>query len=452
MKHITKFNEFMREVVNLNQSRIDTLTTRVESINNFLKGDDVFGEIHKSTDAQGSYSHKTIIKPSDRKREFDADVVFYVDEKGGWDPKDYIDELYKRFRLSGIYKDKCGRGTRCVTIDYVGEFHLDIVPCIQREVLFFSDTYHVCNRQDNVEEETDPQGYAEWLVEKNTEVKGNNLVKVIRLLKYLRNIKQTFSCKSILLTTLIANQVGGFGDFFDPYTDLPSTLKVLINRLDAFLQANERMPVISNPVSDHEDFNRHWDQEKYDNFKNQINRYSGWINDAFEEEGQSESIEKWQKIFGEDFGKQVASNVLLAISNDPRNNALIPAHVEKLRWPAMCLKNLPIRVTIHKANDASPVIQTLSREVVGEQVGKHVKVRMEYLSGISNSHELYWQVVNTGEDAKNNNCLRGSLFSGGAIRWEDTLYKGLHWVECFIVDKRRQVCTGRSGRYFVNIG
>ena len=36
MKHVNKFNEFMKNTVNLNQSRIDTLTSRVNVINRFF--------------------------------------------------------------------------------------------------------------------------------------------------------------------------------------------------------------------------------------------------------------------------------------------------------------------------------------------------------------------------------------------------------------------------------
>ena len=77
MKHVNKFNEFMKNTVNLNQSRIDTLTSRVNVINRFLKKDDVFSEFYISTDPQGSYSHRTIIKPLTKSPEFDADLVFY---------------------------------------------------------------------------------------------------------------------------------------------------------------------------------------------------------------------------------------------------------------------------------------------------------------------------------------------------------------------------------------
>ena len=454
MKHSNEFSKFMRNTVNLNQSRIETLSSRVKAIDDFLKNDDVFGAIYKETRSQGSFAHRTIIKPSKKKQEFDADIVFYLKENLDWEPKHYIEELYKRFKANGTYEEKCGRGTRCVTIDYAGEFHLDIVPCIHRENAVFNDTFHICNRKENTEERTNPQGFTDWLAEKNRETGRNNLIKVIRLLKYLRDIKQTFSCKSILLTTLIANQIGGLRDLTAPYTDLPTTLRVLVGRLNDYLKDNAHMPVVCNPVDDNENFNRHWDQAKYENFRNQIGRYTDWINDAFDEENQAESIKKWQKIFGDDFGREIITNSVkkdIAVENIS-NDIPIPVHAEEPKWPISGPNNLPLKVTVHDERRGSAIeLAVMQREVVGASIAKNLKVRMEYLGGIAATHKLYWQIVNRGHDALRNNCGRGEIFPDTRVRWEETLYEGTHWIECFLVDKKKKICTGRSGRYFVKI-
>jgi len=70
-------------------------------------------------------------------------------------------------------------------------------------------------------------------------------------------------------------------------------------------------------------------------------------------------------------------------------------------------------------------------------------------------YEVYWQVVNTGEEASKVNQLRGKIFpakvagKGGLIQDEGTQYTGTHWIECFIV--KNGVCVARSGEYIVNI-
>jgi len=64
-------------------------------------------------------------------------------------------------------------------------------------------------------------------------------------------------------------------------------------------------------------------------------------------------------------------------------------------------------------------------------------------------HEVFWQVVNTGRHAEQENGVRGTIFQGSSTQWEQTLYTGKHWIECFIV--QNGVCIGRSGRFYVNI-
>lgn len=63
-------------------------------------------------------------------------------------------------------------------------------------------------------------------------------------------------------------------------------------------------------------------------------------------------------------------------------------------------------------------------------------------------YDIYWQVVNTGEHARQKNGLRGEIFKAGLVRTEHTLYTGKHWIECFVVTKEG-VCIARSGPFFV---
>jgi hypothetical protein len=293
MKHVSSFNDFLSNTVNLNQSRIDTLDKKVDIITNLLEKD-LTGYSKKSL--QGSYAHKTIIKPVKSNHEFDADMLVFIKDDN-FDPSvfvNYIKNVHTVFKNNDNYKNIVKLNTRCVTIDYAGDFHLDIIPCIE-----YDNTYYICNRADNKYEKTDGDGYKKWLVNKNKIVGGNNFIKATKLFKFLRDHKGNFTAKSILLTTLLGNQV----DDYDNYKDLPTTLKILSNNVNVYLQQNIYMPTIHNPTLPMEDFNRHWDQNKYDNFRKLFNVYNTKINEAFDESNRDESIKKWRKLFGDDFGE-----------------------------------------------------------------------------------------------------------------------------------------------------
>lgn len=224
MKLIEHFDNFLRDVVNLNDTRITTLEQRVDAIGNFLRNSD-YGATIRSFSPQGSWAHKTIIRSLPEKG-FDADLVMYVRPNNAWSAKDYIEDLYRVFRNHGTYKDKVGRNTRCVMIDYAGDFSLDVVPVV-RERLPAGPTFEVCNRLIDQYEPTAPQAYTDWLVEKNHVVGGNQLRKITRLVKYLRDIKGTFTVKSILLTTLLGNQINILDAWSNDFPDTPTALKTI---------------------------------------------------------------------------------------------------------------------------------------------------------------------------------------------------------------------------------
>ena len=276
MKLIEHFNEFSTEFINLNQSRIDLLETRVNAISGVIKGFDIYSDIIIRAIPQGSWAHRTIIRPARASGSFDADLVVFVNPYEEWAPGDYIDNLYDQFKGHGTYADKVSRKTRCVSIDYAGEFSIDVVPCIIRSS-GCETTKWIINHKTDMEEQVNPDGYIKWFLRQNEYLGDNHLIKTVRIIKYLRDFKLTFSAKSILLTTLIGGMVSERDIQSDDFSDFPTSLRTLINRLNAYLQQHESMPNIVNPVLSSESFTRHWDKEKYENFRRCISRYAEWI-------------------------------------------------------------------------------------------------------------------------------------------------------------------------------
>lgn len=316
MKFESYFDSFLRDTVNLDETRISKLDGRVKTVTDFLKNK---YSRYKKYDQQGSYAHKTIIKPVQSNDEFDADLLVFINDKefSCNTFRDYVKEIFDIFKDDGTYNDKVKLNTRCVTIDYAGDFHLDIVPCIEQD-----GNFYICNRKNKRYEVTDGEGYKQWLLKKNKIVEGNNFRKTTRILKYLRDHKDNFLVKSILLTTLLGYQVDSSSDDF---SDLPTTLKTLSNKLNKFLQKNQHMPIIKNPALPKEDFNRHWDEDKYANFRNKFNSYNTNINDAYNENDHGKSVKKWRKLFGDNFGKLKDEGNNQTKTTAVRTAAVVPA-------------------------------------------------------------------------------------------------------------------------------
>lgn len=446
MKLVEHFDTFLSDVVNLNQSRIDTLKARVDAIAAALREFEVYSDILIETCPQGSWAHRTIIKPSGTSGSFDADVVAFVKPHDEWNPTDYIDNLHQQFRDHGTYSDKVSRKTRCVTIQYAEEFSIDVVPCIRRSAFLLDTTEWVLNRNDNTEEQTNPDGYTEWFNQQNGYAGNNQLIKVVRLMKYLRDVKTTFSAKSILLTTLIGQRIAWLDDVGDEFSDVPTSLRTLIKRLDEWLQQRPNMPEVTNPSLPAESFTRHWDQDKYSNFRDCIHRYAEWVEDAYVETDRDESVIKWRRIFGEEFAKSVAIAKAEKFAEGVQPDDT--SHVVPPPWPVMQAGRIVVSANLHSSRNG-PFVGTYRSD--GPALTPGTWLHFMATHSFTNSIIIKWQVVNTGWAARVARCLRGGFDHTGPEAWENTQYKGKHWVECFAVDQKRGVSLARSGRFYVNI-
>jgi Second Messenger Oligonucleotide or Dinucleotide Synthetase domain/Adenylyl/Guanylyl and SMODS C-terminal sensor domain len=475
VKLIEHFNEFLAETVNLNQDRIDTLEDRVETIQEFLLNSEYEPPI-RSFSAQGSWAHKTIIRPVDDK-EFDADLVVYVDPVDGWDPRDYIIELRRVFWSTDRYRDKASMRTRCVTLNYAGDFHLDVVPVVVgTEFPSNASTYSVCNRTEDEFEPTDGDGYAEWWRGQDA-LTGGQLKKVTRLLKYLRDVKKTFSVKSVLFTTLIGEQVTALDQLLPgKFVDLPTALKTVVGRLDDWLREHRNMPEVENPALEGESFTRNWTQDQYEEFREKIQGYREWIDEACDEEDRDESIRKWRRVFGDEFAQgetvERATSVVAKLAESfQRGQDLVavvvaygravltrmPRSLPHVEAPPYRPANaqVPVQLIAHekRTKGGSRVRELQSGDLIEPKSGIEFQAVQNNGLPFPKEFEIRWQVVNTDKAATADNGLRGGFYPSDThgYRYEATKYRGVHWVQAFLVSKRTDSLAGVSDRFFVVI-
>lgn len=294
-KNNTEFKEFLRDHVNINQSRLDSLRDKVRAVTRYLK-DNLHG--YQRMEPQGSFALGTVIKPVKEYDEFDADIQVVMNPNSEWEPKDYLEEVYDTLKENKNYADKLEKKTRCVRIKYAGDFHMDLVPRITE-----NGNHYIFNRVENEKEITDGDGYREWFNDKNRITDGN-LKRVTRLLKFHRNHKRTYSVASILLTTLIGDTIRESDEGEEAVRTTADTLVTVLTRMDDFLQKHPSMPEIRNPVlAAEEPLTRHWDQRRYANFRERVHAHTKIARDALKEKSTEKAIDEWQKMFGDDFGR-----------------------------------------------------------------------------------------------------------------------------------------------------
>ncbi|MFB8753081.1 SMODS domain-containing nucleotidyltransferase [Streptomyces parvulus] len=298
------FDTFLKNTVNLSQAKLTLLDVRVEAIYKALKADPDLGSLIRGKKPQGSWAQRTIINPVGDS-EFDADFMLHLTENTEWadSPKTYIDKVYAALHRHSIYgamphTRKC----RCVQLSYANSMHVDIVPYLQladgREV--------IVNRDANTWEQTNPAGFTAWMQKKDG-IANNNLRKVIRLMKYLRNHRGSFTgTRSIILTTLLGERVEEIKKLMDPgcYSDVPTTLLAIVEDLDRWLQERPYKPSIADPSGSGVTFDHRWDQTTYSYFRARIHAHAREIREAYDEPDYDRSVRLWRKLFGDAFPGQ----------------------------------------------------------------------------------------------------------------------------------------------------
>lgn len=475
MKLLEHFRTFLNDHVNLNTSRIDLLESSIEAVQKAVTASEWGPEIIKFA-PHGSWAHQTIIKPMAGK-EFDADLVVFVKPKSGWTAKDYVNKLASALRANGTYSDKLCCYSHCVTIEYAGERRIDVAPCVvDRE---YYGRYEVCNKTTDAFEASAPLAYTNWVIAKNSIAGGNDLKKVTRLLKYLRDIKGNFTCPSFLFTTLLGSRVQDNDRDTAAFSDLPTTLKTLVGRLDDWLQMNPYVPYLSNPVLPTESQSRVWDQTQYSNFRDKINLYRGWIDDAYNEQDRDESIGKWQRVFGDKFAAGEAKESSRISESVARSDGAIvvaghfkdlvekvksigekalPArilrlpYIERPKWrPAATMATVKIQAELYGGRHGTGIRQVRSLEPL--QASYWIKFAAVNNVGVPfpSDYSVEWRITNTDKAAYDAQQLRGDFYPSeqGYMRMEQLAYRGVHLVEAFLVKKSNKRLAGQSQPFYV---
>jgi hypothetical protein len=374
------------------------------------------------------------------------------------------------------------RSSHCVTISYANDKKIDVAPCLTNR----TNALEVCNRTADQFEQTEPKQYTEWLVEKNGYSGSNSFRKVTRLVKYLRDIKESFTCSSVLLTTLLGHCIESTDKNSADFADTPTALKTVFGRLDALLQRFPNRPRVPNPSLPSENFANAWKtEEQYTNFRNNIHRYRQWVDDAYAEDDRKDSIAKWRKLFGDDFaskvvldeGRSVSRNAVALVKSTMQEAAtftgdlvdlikrfgarVLPtgfnkqSHMQAPMWPRAAQQmTVNVRANLCQRKKGTQIRPVNSLDPVPPGPWLHFRASNSMGAPFDPSiFRVEWRVTNTDEAAAREKALRGKFEKPESdnTRWEELKYRGVHLVEAFVIRKRDEVQMGQSEAFRVMI-
>lgn len=153
----------------------------------------------------------------------------------------------------------------------------------------------------------------------------------------------------------------------------------------------------------------------------------------------------WRKILGTQFPKEDVSINSLTLAN--YQSCITAPHRQRPIWPVQRGGSAFISVRVITPNG-----KEIEYTNNGTPLEKKCALLFRALTGVKPPYTVKWQIVNTGFEAQNANCLRG-YFENSDVgingKRESTLYSGTHSVQCFII--KRGICVAKSREFIVNI-
>jgi len=447
MKLLDYFKLFLTDTVNLNQSRLDDLDSRVDAITSALKAASNLDGHVLDTVPQGSWAHRTIIRPA-AGLEFDADFLIQLSEAQAWNlnPTQYTDAVWTALSSHGTYASMITRKNRCVRVTYANDCHIDVVPY----VILSTGREVIINRTTNEFEDTNPVGFTEWLQGKD-DLTGGALRQVLRLLKYLRDHCDAFKIKSVLLTTLVGNVTETWRTY-DPayYQDVPTTLVHLVKDLDAWLQVRPTKPSIADPSCPSTTFDHRWTDNQYSTFSDKVHELAPKIQAAFDVSTPAASVLAWQAVFGSAFPATLAAATAVEATRSVTKAITVADRAPNERFieemfPVSLTHNVGI---VCEMSEPSYRNRPGRRRALHTRRGRAPKERSLLFKvvkkNVQEPFDVYWKVRNHGSEAAQLGQLRGQIYpdEGQRQRSETTRYTGHHYVECYIV--KDGVCVARA--------
>jgi hypothetical protein len=504
---VSKWLNKIGEVLDLTPAQYKAVEERYTAVAAHLSSETSALKIYKpEIKPQGSFLLGTMIKPLMQDDELDIDLVCRLTGKQpSWTQFDLKQAVGDQLKASEIYQKMLDEeGNRCWTLLY-GEstkFHMDILPAIvgRDYFLLLEKSYsalssqqvdhlaikitdkrlanHKTERMPELWPKSNPFGYAAWFKDRATMefTKAMSLLeaveplpdhvpnkeplkRIVQLLKRHRDIMfggDEHKPISIIITTLAAKA-------YKKETNIAVALLNILNTMDSFIETkysnefSKEIKWIANPVNKVENFADKWPLET---FKEES--FYNWLTKAREDfsviaKGDYTQIFRVLKAtigskVVDEAAREVGIDQLISENYLPANfdsTLLAVSHRERVRWPQNLSYNAEIQANYKQGKDYHTIIPSTT-------VPKECYIYFVASTNVPRPFEVYWQVVNTGEEARSSNGLRGGIFSsqtlgvGGLKQKDYSAFKGQHWIECFIV--KNNICVARSYEFMVKIG
>ena len=464
-----RLNEFYKEHVRLDSDERDKLAGyRDTNLKRLKSGLDKLGDEHNKTYAyyqyyrnQGSYAMFTLNQHPDNEYDIDIAIVFKKEDLPS-------NALKARQRIADAFKQVAGNfskdpeaRTNAVTVWYAEGYHIDFAVYRTYEDTFGRIITEHAGPKWNVR---DPMEITNWfnnavnqcspMKNYGATVEKHQMRRIVQLLKAFAKSRPSWK----LPGGLIISALTALNYKPDSYRDdvaFYDTMVAIHNRL--CLSAQVWNP--ANPpelLTNKEEF-----KKQVERFREKLDYAINKLEPVFADDCTvDDAMKAWDSVFNHPYWADEVEDVAeddsdideseLELSKTAKLALGGTEHQQPLPWEFDNTK----RVRLYASRYRGKKIEMSGLKSDGRPIKSGYDLKFVAKTNVRGQYQVFWQVVNTGKHAESvRGGRRGNIFgsdnSNPLVRWEESLYTGKHWIECFIV--KDEICVARSGRFYVNI-
>lgn len=390
---------------------------------------------------QGSMAMHTITQNDKRDYDIDVGIVFEEDNLNDLGPlstrnmvANSLERKTKQFAENPEVK------TSCVRLKYSSTgYHVDFA-VFKRYKEVPSDEEYSYKHSGSTWSVRHIKELELWFSEKIKD-KGDELRKVIRLSKMFCKSRESWkNMPSGLVQTVVCEE-----NLAENYSRLDETfyytMKNIVNRLNSSLE-------VYAPVDNGRPLvNREIDYQRMKNWKNKLESQLSTLEILFDDDCTYENaITAWGNFFEHSYFGELRNVVKQQKFTDTEE------FIGDL-YPILEQYDVTIDCKV-SGNGFS--LMTLQRymEKFAPRIDKFIPPKFKIKCSIQSTNcpsydKVLWKVLNVGPEAERRNNIRGQIKDRGKQITEDTLFRGEHYIECYLI--KDSVCVG-IGHVNVPIG
>jgi hypothetical protein len=213
------------------------------------------------------------------------------------------------------YRGRLTRRTRCIRLDFAGDFHMDVLPARTDHSANGDGRIEIPDRELRDWVSSNPKGYAKWFEQRAeaarsaymeslglgvhvpTHAEKPVLNRAIQLWKRRRDVQYQgtqHAPRSIIMTTIAARNYGGETEVADALLGILERTRKEIDR-----EAPSRIKVL-NPTNSAEDFGEKWDGTSYRALTRFVNQCVQDVHSIMGASGLPRLVDLLRQLFGVD--------------------------------------------------------------------------------------------------------------------------------------------------------